>query len=199
MLYLIGMGGDDVELDAFRRAMAGGGVVRGGSETHEFMHRAAQEAMSITCELNCGYHEPTQVRELFSRLIGRPVDESFALFPPFYTDCGKNITVGKRVFINMCCCFQDQGGITIGDDCLIGHRVVMATLDHELSPSRRADMTPAPIVLGSRVWVGSGAVITKGVTIGDGAVIAAGAVVTRDVPPNTVVGGVPARVIREIS
>lgn len=188
-----------MEIDAFREVMASGELVKGASEVHEFMHRAAQEAMAASCELNGQYHEPAQVRALFSKLIGKPVDDQFTLFPPFYTDCGKNITVGKGVFINMCCCFQDQGGITIGDGCLIGHRVVMATLDHSFAPSRRADMTPAPIVLGRRVWVGSGAIITKGVTIGDGSVIAAGAVVTRDVPPNTIVGGVPAKVIRELT
>lgn len=187
-----------MDLEGYKRVIASGEVLRGGSEAHEFMHRAAQEAIAITSELNGSYHEPAKVRELFSKLIGKPVDETFGLFPPFYADFGKNITVGRGVFINACCCFQDHGGITIGDGSLIGHRVVMATLDHDLDPRRRADMIAAPITLGRGVWVGAGAVITKGVTIGDGAVIAAGAVVTRDVPPNAIVGGVPAKIIREL-
>ena len=120
------------------------------------------------------------------------------MFPPFYTDCGKNIRVGKNVFINAGCCFQDQGGIEIGDGCLIGQQVVIATLNHAFEPERRNDMTPARVTLGKRVWVGAHATILPGVRIGDNAVVAAGAVVTKDVPANTVVAGVPAKVIRKI-
>lgn len=188
-----------MDLDGFKKVMASGGEVAGGSEAHIYMHGAAQEAMRLTNELNGRYHEPDEVREIFSRIIGKPVDESFGLFPPFYTDHGKNITIGRGVFINMCCCFQDQGGIEIGDGCLIGHRVVLATIDHDAAPSRRANMKHAPIKIGNRVWIGAGAIVTKGVTIGDGAIVAAGAVVTRDVPKNTIVGGVPARIIRELT
>ena len=131
-------------------------------------------------------------------MIGKEVDASFALFQPFYTDCGKNITIGKNVFINMGCKFQDQGGIFIGDGTLIGHNVVLATLNHAMSPKGRSTMIPAPIRIGENVWIGANATILSGVTIGDGAIIAAGAVVTKDVPKNTIVAGVPARVMREI-
>ncbi len=169
-----------------------------GSDVHQHMLAISQEAQQITMELNASYHTPEQIRALMSRLTGREVDESFGLFPPFYTDCGKNIRLGKRVFINACCCFQDQGGITICDGALIGHRVVLATLNHDMAPDRRASLQPAPIVIGENVWIGSGAVVLPGVTIGDGAVVAAGVVVTRDVPPNTVVGGVPARILKTV-
>jgi acetyltransferase-like isoleucine patch superfamily enzyme len=135
---------------------------------------------------------------LFSKLIGKGVDESFGLFPPFYTDCGKNITVGKNVFINSGCHFQDQGGITIGDGSLIGHNVVLATLNHESDPADRAAMYPAPIVLGKNVWICANATILPGVTVCDNSIVAAGAVVTKDVPTNTVVGGVPATIIKHI-
>ena len=135
---------------------------------------------------------------MFSQLIGQPVDESFALFPPFHTDCGKNIHIGKHVFINMGCKFQDQGGIFIGDGALIGHNVVLATLNHAMSPNHRGTMIPEPIHIGRNVWIGSNATVLPGVTIGDGAIVAAGAVVTRDVPENTIVGGVPARVMRHL-
>ena len=114
------------------------------------------------------------------------------------SDFGKNISVGEGVFINACCHFQDHGGVTLGDGCQIGHNVVFATLNHELQPERRGVTRPAPIVLGKKVWVGSNATILQGVTIGDNAVVAAGAVVTKDVPANTIVGGVPARVIKRI-
>jgi acetyltransferase-like isoleucine patch superfamily enzyme len=135
---------------------------------------------------------------LFSQLTGKEAPESFGMFPPFYTDRGKNITVGKRVFINSGCHFQDQGGITIGDDVLIGHNVVLATLNHDLAQAKRQDLHPAPIIIGKSVWVGANATILPGVKIGDNAVIAAGAVVNRDVAPNTIVGGVPAKLIKTI-
>ena len=188
-----------MELDAFLNHLNSGAPVSGSSEAHLFMHTASQEALRITAEINGRYHEPEELRALFAQLIGQPVDETFGLFPPFYTDCGKNIHIGKRVFINMGCKFQDQGGIYIGDDTLIGHNVVLATLNHALSPRKRADMIPAPIRIGSKVWIGAGAIVLPGVTIGDGAIVAAGAVVTKDVPENTIVGGVPAKPMRTIS
>lgn len=141
---------------------------------------------------------PEEIRNIFSELTGRQVDKTFGLFPPFYTDCGKNITVGKNVFINSGCKFQDQGGITIGDGTLIGHNVVLATLNHGIAPEERHDLFPAPIHIGKNVWIGANATVLPGVVIGDHAVIAAGAVVTKDVPANAVVGGIPAKVIRLI-
>lgn len=162
------------------------------------MNDMSNEARRITFELNNTYHTPEEVRDLLSRLFGKTVDESFRVFPPFYTDFGKNITVGKNVFINACCHFQDHGGVSLGDGCQIGHNVVFATLNHGLAPEDRQTTYPAPITLGKNVWVGSNSTILQGVTIGDNAVIAAGAVVTKDVPENTIVGGVPARIIRKI-
>lgn len=168
-------------------------------EIYEFMNRASDEARRITFELNGAYHSMPEVRDLFARLFGKPVDPSFRVFPPFYTDFGKNITVGKNVFINACCHFQDQGGITLGDNCLVGHNVVFATLNHGFAPEERQSMLPAPIVVGRNVWIGSNSTILRGVTIGDNSIIAAGSVVTKDVPANAIVAGVPARFIRSIS
>lgn len=168
-------------------------------EIYEFMNRASDEARRITFELNGAYHSMPEVRDLFARLFGKPVDPSFQVFPPFYTDFGKNITVGKNVFINACCHFQDQGGITLGDNCLVGHNVVFATLNHGFAPEERQSMLPAPIVVGRNVWIGSNSTILQGVTIGDNSIIAAGSVVTKDVPANAIVAGVPARFIRSIS
>ena len=167
-------------------------------EIHRFMDEMSEEARRVTFEINNAYHTQEELRELFSRLLGKPVDETFKSFPPFYTDFGKNITIGRHVFINACCHFQDHGGVTIGDGCLIGHNVVFATLDHDFKPEKRAAMHSAPIVLGKNVWVGSNSTILKGVTIGDGAIIAAGSVVTKDVAPRTIAGGIPAKFIRKI-
>ena len=164
----------------------------------EQMRYYSREAQKITMEINTRYHEPKELAELFSKLIGKPVGEGFGLFPPFYTDFGKNITIGNNVFINAGCKFQDQGGIIIGDGALIGHNVVLATLNHDLDPAKRQQLHPGRIVIGKGVWIGANATVTAGVTVGDNAVIAAGAVVNKDVPANTVVGGVPARKIKEI-
>ncbi len=172
--------------------------VAAASEAHKCMHRLSEEARRGMAELNGGFHTMEEIQELFFKLIDKPVDNTFGLFPPFYTDCGKNITVGKRVFINSGCCFQDQGGIEIGDDCLIGQQVVIATLNHDLTPGKRKDMLPKPVKIGKNVWIGAHATILPGVTIGNHAVIAAGAVVTKDVAQSTVVAGVPARKIKDI-
>ena len=167
-------------------------------EIHGFMHEMSEEARRVTFRLNTAYHTADEVRELLSELFGYQVPQSLRVFPPLYADFGKNISVGEGVFINACCHFQDHGGVILGDGCQIGHNVVFATLNHELLPERRNVTHPAPIVLGKKVWVGSNATILQGVTIGDNAVVAAGAVVTKDVPANTIVGGVPARVIKRI-
>ena len=187
-----------MDLQTYTEMTARGEYIEGGSPAQIFMTDAAREAQRITAEMNSGYRSAEELRALFSRLTGQPTDESFGLFPPFYTDFGKNIHVGKGVFINSGCCFQDQGGITLGDGCLIGHQVVIATLNHDLDPARRGGMYPAPVRLGKNVWVGAHATILPGVTVGDGAVIAAGAVVTKDVPAGVVAGGVPARVLKTI-
>ena len=184
--------------EQFKEEMKKQTYITANSKLHLHMHEMVQRARKITVEINNTYHTPEELQELFSRLIGETVDKSFGLFPPFYTDYGQNITIGKNVFINSGCCFQDQGGIEIGDNVLIGQQVVLATLNHDLMPEKRANMSPAPIKIGNDVWIGAHATILAGVTIGNGAVIAAGAVVTKDVPANTVVGGVPAKIIKNI-
>ena len=169
-----------------------------GSEVHLKMVALSNEAMQITGKLNQGYHTPEEIRKLMSELTGKEIDDTFGMFPPFYTDCGKNIHLGKNVFINSGCQFQDQGGIYIEDGSLIGHQVVLATLNHDMDPEKRANLYPSPIHIGKNVWIGAHATVLAGVTIGDGAIVAAGAVVTKDVPENTVVGGVPAKVIKRV-
>ena len=149
-------------IQEFRDYMASGKPVVGGDEVHMMFHQLSQEALKITAEINGKYHTPEQLHDLLERLWGREVPKTVGMFPPFHTDCGKNTVIGERVFINMGCKFQDQGGITIDEGALIGHNVVLATINH------------------------------------DGAVVAAGAVVTKDVEPNTIVGGVPAKVIKKI-
>lgn len=187
-----------MDLKEFYKCMAEKKGVSPDSDLMKLFHEMSQEAMKITTELNNKYHTPEEIVEIFSKLTGKAVDKSFRLFPPFYTDCGKNITVGKNVFINSCCNFQDQGGVFIEDGVLIGHNVVFATLNHDILPEKRQSIYPAPIKIGKNVWIGSNSTILSDVTIGNGAVIGAGSVVTKDVPENCVVAGTPARIIKYI-
>lgn len=187
-----------VDLKEFLEFMDGKNEVTAGSEAAQWLDKLAFEAIEILEELNNGTHTRKETAEIMSRLTGREVDESFKLFPPFFTDCGKNLKIGKNVFFNSGCKMQDQGGITIGDGTLVGHNVVIASLNHNMDPEKRANITPDPVVIGNNVWIGSNATICPGVTIGDGAIIGAGAVVVKDVPERTVVGGVPARFIKTI-
>lgn len=184
--------------ETFIGIMNSGEKILCGSDVHRYMGKLSQEAMKITAMINCGYHEPKEIRELFSLLTGREVNESFRMFPPFYTDCGKNIHIGRNVFLNGGCRFQDQGGIYIDDGALIGPMVVLATLNHEQNPEYRGDLFPKPIHIGKNVWIGANATVLPGVTIGDGAIIAAGAVVAKDVLPGVIVGGVPAKIIKKV-
>ena len=168
------------------------------AERAAYANELFQEAIRLGMELNNQYHTPEEIREIMGRLTGKEIASDFRLFPPFYTDFGKNITIGRDVFINSGCHFQDQGGIEIGDGALIGHNVVLATIDHDLDPAMNRKNHYAPIKIGAHVWIGSNATILSGVSVGAWSVVAAGAVVTKDVPPMTVVGGVPAKVIKKV-
>ena len=182
----------------FLEYMNSGKEVIAGSDIHLKMTELSNEAMKITSELNNSYHTPEEIKVLMEKLTGREFSEGAYMFPPFYTDCGKNLKIGRNVFINSCCQFQDQGGITIGDGTLVGPKTVIATLNHHQNPNKRANLIPKPVKIGKNVWIGANATILPGVTIGDGAVIAAGALVSKDVEANTVVGGVPAKLIKRI-
>lgn len=166
-------------------------------ELAAYANELYQEAIRITMEINTKYHTPEELIGLMEQLTGENVDETFRLFPPFYTDFGKNIHIGRNVFINSGCHFQDQGGITLGDGVLIGHNVVLATINHDLDPANKRRNHHGPIAIRDNAWIGSNATILPGVTIGEWAVVAAGAVVTKDVPAYTVVGGVPAKEIEK--
>lgn len=165
------------------------------------MSANVKRAMAITAALNrLTYNDADEVRALFGDLIGKTVDDGFMLIPPFYTTGGLDITVGRNVFVNQNCTFYDLGGLDIGDDVMIGPNVSLITSGHPIEPSqRRAGVIAKPIVIGRNVWIAAGATIIGGVTVGENSVVAAGSVVTRDVAPNTLVGGNPARVIRSIA
>lgn len=159
-----------------------------------------KKAMTITTKINClTFNDADKIRALFSELIGKKVDESFLLMPPFYTAGGDEIHVGRNVFINQNCTFYDLGGLHIADNVMIGPNVSIITASHPLAPSKRHTITIGkPIVIEKNVWIATGAIIIGGVTLGENSVVAAGSVVTKNVSPNTFVGGNPARVIRSL-
>ncbi len=175
-------------------------IIHGRTPESAAMLANVKRAMALTAKLNClTFNDADEVRALFSELIGRDVDKSFVLIPPFYTAGGNEIRVGHNVFVNQNCTFYDLGGLDIGDDVMIGPNVNIITTGHPLEPSqRRAATIGNPIVIERNVWIATGATIVGGVRVGENSVVAAGSVVTRNVPPNMLVGGNPARVIRPI-
>ena len=164
------------------------------------MSANVKRAMQITANLNrLTFNDADEVRALFSELIGKKVDDSFLLIPPFYTTGGVDINIGHNVFINQNCTFYDIGGLDIADDVMIGPNVSIITSGHPIETfQRRASVIARPIVIERNVWIAAGSTIIGGVTVGENSVVAAGSVVTKDVLPNTLVGGNPARVIRSI-
>src|SRR5580704_18648655 len=176
-------------------------IIYGGTPESADMLANVKRAMEITAKLNrLTFNDADQIRALFSELIGKKVDESFLLIPPFYTAGGDEIRVGHNVFINQNCTFYDLGGLDIADDVMIGPNVSIITSGHPLEPSRRRTVAiGTPIVIERNAWIAAGAIIVGGVTVGENSVVAAGSVVTKDIPPNTLAAGNPAKVIRSIS
>ena len=158
------------------------------------------KAIRVTAKLNTFVTDDLQkIRDVFSELINKKVDETLFVIPPFYTDFGENISIGKNVFVNHACTFMDRGGITLEDNVLVGPKVNLITTNHPLHPSERRATISHAILIKRNAWIGAAATIMPGVTIGENSVVAAGAMVTKDVPANTIVGGIPAKVIKTIS
>ncbi|MBN8575879.1 MAG: sugar O-acetyltransferase [Cytophagales bacterium] len=178
----------------FQRMLAGG-IIRNDEmgEAWEVVARAQRLSPALNASTTMD-----EMRELLSELIESEIDKSTTVFVPFHTNFGKHIKLGKNVFINHACSFLDLGGITIEDDVLIGPRVNLTTENHPVDPTKRKFLDLKGIVIKRNAWIGAGATILPGVTVGENSIVAAGAVVNKDVPPNTIVGGIPAKVIKMI-
>ena len=153
--------------------------------------------IKLSVQLNTSTHVD-QIRVRLSEIIGSPIDASTVVFAPFHTNFGRFLQIGKHVFINHACSFLDMGGIIIEDDVLIGPRVNLTPEHHPLNPEDRKTLVLKPICIRRNAWIGAGATILPGVTVGENAIVAAGAVVSKDVANNTIVGGIPAKLIRTI-
>ncbi len=184
-------------MDIFER-MRAGELIRLDDPEYPKVGDAIERAFRMTGELNSAYHTDDETRVILIQLTGQRIDESTRVKLPFYTDFGQFTSFGKNVFVNYGCGFMDRGGITIGDGVLIGPNVSLITENHSEVPELRQHVYGQPIVIRRKAWLGAGVIVLPGVTIGENAIVAAGAVVSKDVPDNTIVGGVPAKVIRGI-
>lgn len=183
--------------DIFERDL-NGEMVSLSDPGYDRLINAIWDTMKTADELNDGHHTPDEVRRILGKIIGQEVDASVTLLPPFYVDYGKHIEIGKGCFIQQCCTFFGRGGITLGENVLVGPKVNIITINHDPDPENRSATYGRPVVIGDNVWIGINSTILPGVSIGCGAIIGANSVVTKDVPPMTVVAGNPARIIKTL-
>jgi len=186
---------DNLKKDIFERMRAGEPIRKDDPEYGRFLEIVSR-TIRLCVEMNATATDTDLVRSKLSEIIGTEIDESTTIFPPFHTNFGRFISLGQNVFINHACSFLDIGGITIEDDVQIGPRVNLTSENHPINPRDRKTLIPNPIVIKRNAWIGAGVTILPGVNVGENSIIAAGAVVSRDVPPNTVVAGIPAKVVK---
>jgi len=190
------MGSNQHNKDIFERLRNGETIPPNDPEAFK-MREASFTTKKLLVQMN-NSSDPAEIRDLLSQITGSKIDESVAVFTPLYINYGKHTKIGKNVFINFDCVFLDLGGITIEDNVLIAPKVSLLSEGHPISPGNRQSLVPGHIRIKKNAWIGAGATVLPGVTIGENAVVAAGAIVSKDVPANTIVGGVPAKIIKSI-
>lgn len=181
--------------DIFRHMLAGEPLRKDDADYGKFAE-AVSRTIRLCVQMNAEATDVHLVRQKLGEIIGIEIDPSTTIFPPFYTNYGGSIRLGKNVFINHACSFLDIGGITIEDDVQIGPRVNLTSENHPIDPADRKTLIPKRIVIKRNAWIGAAATILPGVTVGENAIVAAGAIVSKDVPPNTIVAGIPAKIIK---
>ena len=175
-----------------------GGIVTSSHPQRDELRKSSYATIQLVQQMNSSA-DPFTINEILGKIIGKKIEETVAVFPPLYINNGKHLSIGQHVFINFDCTFLTLGGIIIEDDVLIGPKVSLLSEGHPLAASERNALVPGKIHIKKNAWIGAGAILLPGVTIGENAVVAAGAVVSKNVEDNTVVGGVPARFIKQIS
>ena len=154
------------------------------------------ECNKICFSINTTEPDMTAIRQLENRLFNGNLDETTYIMPPLQVDFACQMQIGKQVFINHSLTCMAAGGITIDDGVMIGPNVKIVTDNHDFQ--NRMVLRCKPVHICRNAWIGVGAIILPGVTIGENAIVAAGAVVTKDVEPNIIVGGNPAKFIKQI-
>ena len=180
----------------FKRLLKGEIISPEDPESYK-LKEASYNTKRLLLQMN-NTSEPQKIRQFLSQIIDSEIDKSVTIFTPFHINYGKNTQIGKNVFINFDCVFLDLGGITIEDGVLIAPKVSLLSEGHPISPEQRHSLVPKHIHIKKNAWIGANATILHGVTIGQNAVVAAGSVVTKDVPDNVVVGGIPAQILKEL-
>lgn len=184
--------------DIFKRELRGEVISPTKEPDFQLILDVIDHALELTTELNqLNYRDP-RVKDILKELFGKELDQTTILIPPFYTDFGRNIIIGKGCMIQQCCTFFDRGGIIIGNNVAIAPKVNLITLNHDFSPTNRDATFCSPITIEDNVWIGINSTVLPGITIGKNAVVAANSVVTKNVTPNTIVGGNPAKYIKAI-
>lgn len=161
------------------------------------LREASYVTIRLLQQLNAS-SDPDAIQKILSEITGTVIDKTVAIFPPVYINYGKHLTIGKNVFINFNCTFLTLGGIIIEDNVLIGPGVKILSEGHPLPAAERQSLIPGKVYIKQNAWIGAGATILPGISIGENAVVAAGAMVTKDVPANAVVTGIPAKIIKSI-
>lgn len=183
--------------DIFERLRNGESIPPADPEAHQ-LREATYATKELLLQMN-NSADPKTTRSLLSEITGSEIDERVTVFTPLHINYGEHTKIGKNVFINMDCVFLDLGGITIEDNVLIAPKVSLLSEGHPLAPESRQSLIPGHIHIKKNAWIGAGATILPGVTVGENSVVAAGAVVSKDVPDNTVVGGIPAKILKSIN
>lgn len=182
--------------DFFERLKTGETILPSDPQAYK-MREASYAIKKLLIQMN-NSSDPAEIRDLLGQITDSAIDGSVGVFTPLYINYGKHIKIGKNVFINFNCTLLGLGGITIEDNVLIAPNVSILSEGHPLSPENRHSLIPKHIHIKKNAWIGAGVTILQGVTVGENAIVAAGAVVSKDVPDNTIAGGIPARVIQKI-
>ncbi len=188
--------GSRMTTDIFSRLRAGHSVAMDDPE-HYRIAEAVNRTISLLKRLNAS-EDLNEARKWLAEILDANVDESTGVFPPFHTNFGKFIRLGREVFINHACSFLDLGGITLEDGVMVAPRVNITSETHPVDVSNRKILVPGAVLLRRNAWIGVAATIMPGVTIGENSVVAVGSVVTADVPANSVVAGVPPKIVKRL-